>query len=127
MEALKLGPNASYLIVFPVDVGFDEPPLFKELMTCRTLTGLRTLDLSGNQIGDAWLTAFLAALPDSAFGTTLEVLNLSDSYHLTDAGGDTLATAEGQSGLKRLLLTDVPFTSATRSRLHRAFGDRVTF
>lgn len=127
LETLKLGPHAADLINCPVNSGLDEPPLYTELMTCRTLTGLKTLDLAGNQIRDHWLTAFVEALPNSAFGRTLEVLNLSDSYHLTDSGGDTLAAAESLSGLKHLVLKGAPFTSSTRSRLRRAFGDRVTF
>jgi len=127
IQSLKLGPDANELTYIPIQWDIFESPLFTEVMRCRTLTGVRTLDLARNRIDDRWLTAFAAVLPMSAFGGTLEVLNLSDSYHLTDAGGDTLATAAGLSGLKRLILTDVPFTSATRSRLRRAFGDRVRF
>lgn len=127
IEVLKLGPNATDLAVFVTDREVTEPPLFTELMTCRTLSGLRTLDLAGNRITDAWMVAFVSALPSAAFASSLEVLDLSDSYHLTDAGGNALATARSLFRLKRLVLKDTPFRAATRSMLRRTFGDRVSF
>lgn len=128
VEALKLGPTLTFLTEFgPFGAEGEPPPVFGELMTCRTLTGLKKLNLAGNRITDAWLVAFLSALPRAAFGLTLEELDLSDSFHVTNAGGNTLATARSLSNLKRLILKDVPLTAATRSMLRRTFNDRVTF
>ncbi len=129
IESLTLGPNLSSLIDFgPFPRGGDRPSLlFTELMTCRTLSGLRSLSVAGNRITDAWLVAFVSALPTSAFGATLRTLDLSDSHHVTNAGGNTLATARSLYGLKQLILKDVPLNAATRSMLRRSFGDRVTF
>ena len=127
VETLKLGPNLTDLAYPWPPAESDLPPLFAELMTCRTLSGVRALDLGGNRITDAWLVAFVSALPTAAFGGTLEALDLSDSFHVTNAGGNTLATARSLHALRRLVLKDVPFNAATRSMLRRTFGDRVSF
>jgi len=128
VDTLKLGPSLSYFADFgPPDAGHEPPLLFEQLMTCRTLTGLRTLDVSTNPVTDAWLIAFVSALPAAAFAGTLEVLNFTDCVHITNAGGNTLATARSLHALRRLVLKDVPLNAATRSMLRRTFGDRVSF
>lgn len=128
VEELKLGPSLQYLTEFGAsNDGRELPLLFAELMTCRTLTGLRVLDLTGNRVTDEWLVAFVSALPAAAFGATLEVLNLSDCFHVTDAGANALATARSLDRLKRLVMKDVPVTAAGRRMLRRRFGDRVSF
>ena len=128
IESLTLGPSLSFLTDFgPFGGDGDTPPVFGELMTCRTLSGLTALSVAGNRVTDAWLVAFVSALPSAAFAGTLEVLDLSDSFHVTNAGGNTLATARSLHRLRRLVLKDVPLNAATRSMLRRSFGDRVSF
>jgi uncharacterized protein (TIGR02996 family) len=126
VDTLRFGPGSPALTDFVyLDGEQDPPPLYTELMTARTLTGLRVLDLSENRITNHWLVAFVSALPLAAFARTLEVLNLTFCVHLTDAGGNTLATARSLDHLKRLILKDVPLSGATRAMLRRRFGDRV--
>lgn len=128
IEELKLGPSLALLTDFGVVDGEREtPPVFAELMSCRTLSSLRVLDLTGNRITDNWLVSFVSALPGAAFAGTLEELILSDCFHITDAGGNALATARSLDGLKRLTMKDVPVTAAGRRMLRRRFGDRVSF
>lgn len=128
VEELKFGPSLLFLTDFGLTGGAREtPPLYAELVTCRTLTGLRVLDLTGNRISDDWLVAFVSDLPGAAFAATLEELNLTDCFHITDAGAHALATARSLDGLKRLTMKDVPVTAAGRRMLRRRFGDRVSF
>jgi uncharacterized protein (TIGR02996 family) len=128
IEELKLGPSLMFLTDFGVTDGAREsPPIFAELMNCRSLNSLRVLDVGGNRVTDDWLIAFVSALPAAAFAGSLEVLNLSDCYHVTDAGANTLATARSLDRLKQLVMKDVPVTAAGRRMLRRRFGDRVSF
>lgn len=128
IEVLKLGPSLALLTDHGVVDGEREtPPIFDELVHCRTLTGLRVLDLTGNRITDTWLVSFVSALPGAAFAAALEELVLSDCFHVTDAGANTLATARSLDRLKRLTMKEVPVTAAGRWMLRRRFGDRVSF
>ena len=82
---------------------------------------------AGSADTNAISQASVSALPAAAFAGTLEVLNFTDCVHITNAGGNTLAAARSLSGLRRLVLKDVPLNAATRSMLRRTFGDRVSF
>ncbi len=95
------------------------------LMITRVFRSLRHLDLSENLITDAWLVAFAAVFPNASFAATLESLDLSSNFQITDAGANVLATAAGLDGLKSLRVRDTGITTAGMSMLKKRFGDRV--
>lgn len=116
---LKLGPHF-YPILPPPDA--NETLFFTDLMTLPVLPALRSLDLSENQLTDAWLVRFASRFPNSSFALTLAELNLSRCYEITDAGANTLATARGLDRLTVLNLTGVPLNPPAVAMLRIRFG-----
>lgn len=91
-----------------------------------TLANVRVVSFRfDDRMTDDWLVRFVSALPTASFHTSLEELDLSGCYAITDAGANTLATARGLEGLKVLRLTGVPLTPPAIAMLHRRFGDRL--
>jgi uncharacterized protein (TIGR02996 family) len=114
---LRLGPGLE-----THDEGGDHP-VFAELLTFRGFVTLCTLDLSGNRLTDAWLVRFVSEFADTSFAATLDELDLSRCFQLTDAGANTLATARDLGRLKALRLKDVPLSPAAVAMLRRRYGD----
>ena len=88
-------------------------------------TSLRHLDLSENGLTDAWVIRFAAAFPAASFAPTLETLDLSRNFGITDAGANVLATAAGFDGLKRLVVKDTGIGIAGLGMLRKRFGNRL--
>ena len=83
----------------------------------------KVLDLSGHlTISDAWLVWFAAHFSAASFAGTLEELDLSRCYQITDAGANALATARGLDRLKALRLQGVPLSLDSVAMLRRRFG-----
>ncbi len=121
VTGLKLGPRVEVL----ADPGGNPGPAFAELMRAPVFTALRTLDLSLNQMSDAWLVHFVSAFPGASFASTLEELDLSNCHTVTDAGANTLATTRSLDRLKVLRLVGVPLSGAAVVMLRRRFGERL--
>ena len=121
---LRLGPACHPLYSPPVQDDVSTVT-FDSLMTARVFTSLRHLDLSENGITDAWLVRFAAALPSASFAPTLESLDLTQNYLLTDAGANVLATSPAFAGLKQLRVRDTDISPSGRTMLRKRFGPRL--
>jgi uncharacterized protein (TIGR02996 family) len=95
------------------------------LVSARVFTSLRHLDLSENHLTDPWLVRFAAAFPHASFAPTLETLDLSRNFGITDAGANVLATAPGLDRLKRLIVKDTGIGKSGLSMLRKRFGSRL--
>lgn len=124
ISRLTLGPSFTPLYTLN-DETEETTPTFDSLMAAPVFTSLRHLDLSGNAISDAWLVRFVGRLPAAGFSSTLESLDLSSNFGITDAGANVLATAAGLDGLKKLRLRDTRITPAGRTLLKKRFGNRL--
>jgi len=124
ISRLKLGPSLTVLYTLNDEKG-ETTLTFDSLMSAPVFTSLRHLDLSENAISDAWLVRFVAQLPTASFAPTLESLDLSSNFRITDAGANVLATADGLEGLKKLRIRDTRITPAGRNLLKRRFGSRL--
>jgi uncharacterized protein (TIGR02996 family) len=121
---LKLGPAFHPLTPDPPDA--DEATVtFASLMSAPVFTSLRHLDLSENAISDSWLVRFAAAFPHASFAPTLESLDLSTNYHITNAGANALATSPAFDRLIRLRIRDTGMTASGTTMLKKRFGDRL--
>ena len=98
---------------------------YNGLLSAPTLTSLRHLDLTENQLNDAWLIGFATELPNTSFAPTLETLDLSRNFGITDAGANTLATAAGFDRLTRLVVKDTGIGRSGMSMLKKRFGSRL--
>jgi hypothetical protein len=124
ISRLKLGP--SHLALTGQRGQDDESTLtFDSLMSAPVFTSLRHLDLSENRITDAWLVRFTTLFPRTSFAPTLETLDLSSNFHITDAGANVLATAPGLDVLKELVVRDGGVTKSGLAMLRKRFGSRV--
>ncbi|MCU0703501.1 MAG: TIGR02996 domain-containing protein [Fimbriiglobus sp.] len=97
----------------------------ESLLLAPVFTSLRHLDLSENQLTDAWLVRFASAFANASFSPTLETLNLSGNFGITDAGANVLATAPGFDRLTKLHLRDTSISRSGWAMLVRRFGERV--
>jgi uncharacterized protein (TIGR02996 family) len=122
---LKLGPTFDPL-VNPIRPSEETTVTFDSLLSAPVFTGLRQLDLSGNGLTNAWVLVFAARFASASFAPTLETLNLSGNFGITDAGANVLATAPGLDRLTKLHLRDTSISSAGMSQLKKRFGNRVT-
>jgi uncharacterized protein (TIGR02996 family) len=121
---LKLGPPFHALT--PTQSNVDDPTVtFDSLMTAPVFTSLTHLDLSELNIFDWWVVRFATAFPAASFARTLESLDLSGNFGITDAGANVLATSAAFDRLTRLRLKDTGITAAGRAMLKRRFGDRL--
>jgi uncharacterized protein (TIGR02996 family) len=125
---LRLGPGFT-MLTHPVITNrlLDEEGtfLFNSLFTSNSFHSLHTLDLSENRITDAWLVRFAQYYPHARFAPTLETLDLSRNFGITDAGANVLATAVGLDRLKRLIVTDTDIGKSGMSMLRKRFGSKL--
>ncbi len=113
-------------LVSPLEVDLLFPTrTFNSLVTAPVFTALRTLNLSGNGLTDAWLVRFVSAFPKASFAATLEELDLSHCHTITDAGANTLATAHSLGRLKRIRLVGVPLSGAAVAMMRHRFEERL--
>jgi len=87
------------------------------------LTELVALDLSDNPIEDTDVVWLLAMLQRAVFGNQLRELDLSFCRRITDAGANTLATAESLKNLEVLKIRGVPLGPVALEMLHKRYGD----
>jgi hypothetical protein len=121
LSRLKLGPNFGSLFSTS-----EKPTLtFDSLMSVPVFTALRHLDLSENRLTDAWIVRFAFSFPTASFAPTLESLDLSRNFDISDAGANVLATAPGLDVLKRLIVRDTGITKSGLAMLRKRFGDRL--
>jgi uncharacterized protein (TIGR02996 family) len=124
---LGFGPNFS-MISSPVeDTAEVGTCFFHSLMTTRSFSQLRTLNLKGNRITNQWLVRFLSRLEQASFAESLRVLDLTDCLLITDAGANILATARGLDQLECLRLRNLELSQSSISMLRRRFGDRLDY
>jgi uncharacterized protein (TIGR02996 family) len=123
---LRLGPRLLGAVL-----GIPKTPLTRDagvpyditlLTKSRKLTGLRALDVSGNDLSDDWVLAFARRFRRASFARTLTVLDLSDNQ-VTDAGAAALAAA-GLDGA-RLILRRNRITPEGADQLRRRLGELV--
>ena len=117
--------NFDPLVTPPGDDSPSRTVTFTSLLACPLFTNLRHLDLSENQLTDAWVIRFATAFANASFAPTLETLDLSRNFGITDAGANVLATAPGLDGLKQLNLRDTSVTHSGRAMLLKRFGQRL--
>jgi uncharacterized protein (TIGR02996 family) len=87
------------------------------------LTNLVALDISDNPIQDTDVVWLLAMLQRAVFADTLKELDLSYCRRITDAGANTLATAESLKDLEVLKLRGIPLGPVAMEMLHKRYGD----
>jgi hypothetical protein len=128
---LKLGPRFNELTEIVIDIptatGLRDSVTTDALLSAPVFTSLRHLELSENQLDDAWVVRFASAFSNASFAPTLETLNLSGNFGITDAGANVLATAPGLERLKSLRLIDTGIGHAGIRMLRTRFGKRVHF
>jgi len=112
---LQLGPQRGYRTQLL--------RLLRGVMHSALLVNLGSLDLADNPLEDTDVVSFLAQLHRSVFADTLTVLDLSHCTRLTDAGANTLATAESLKALQTLRLVGVPLGADVLEMLHQRYGD----
>jgi uncharacterized protein (TIGR02996 family) len=126
---LKLGPRFGDLTATSFDLPIDTPEpdstSTESLLFATVFTALRHLDLSENALTDAWVIRFATSFATTSFARTLETLNLSGNFGITNAGANVLATAPGLSNLNRLFVTDTGITSSGMNMLRKRFGERL--
>ncbi len=124
---LRLGPRllgAALLTPRSPFTRSGRDPFDINLLTgSRKLIGLRTLDVSDNELTDDWVVRFAARFRRAAFARVLEMLDLSDNQ-ITDAGANTLAAAAGFDRV-RLRLRGNRITKAGADLLRARFGNAV--
>ena len=115
LTKLQIGPHRSYMTSLRRMVG----GAFRSAL----LTNLVSLDISDNPIEDTDVVWLLAMLQRAVFAGTLRELDLSYCRRITDAGANTLATAESLKNLSVLKLRGIPLGPVAMDMLHKRYGD----